>query len=226
MISIITVSWNSYDFLYLLIESLALYSRLPYELIVIDNSTNKQSIRKVHVKQFHMSENIGHGPGLNQGVKMASFPFVMLLDVDTHILGHNWEDPFIKKMEEFDVIGGRGVSVKPIRPACMFMKKEFAHYDWRSTDGYKGHRITPEGTDVAIRAYYQMIEDGVKIGFLEHGPNRYGTHTGEEWMIDNKPLVYHHWSGTWLAKRQEDFPDVDLFKEKQKLFSSIPWRMP
>jgi hypothetical protein len=48
-------------------------------------------------------------------------------------------------------------------------------------------------------------------------------------MIDNIPLVYHHWSGTWLpVRQQEDFPEfeVDLIKEKEKLFNSIPWRLP
>ena len=224
MISIITVTWNSYDFLDLLIESLEIYSSVPYELIVVDNSEIKQE--RNNVRQLNMDHNVGHGPGLNEGVKYTKFPYVMFLDVDTHILCHGWEQHFIDMMEQFDVIGGRGVPVKPIRPACMFMKREFVNYDWRSTDGYKGHRITPEGTDVAIKAYYQMLERGVKIGFLESLPNRYETHTGEEWSINGIPLVYHHWSGTWLPKRQEDFPDIDLLKEKQKLFDSVPWRLP
>ena len=30
--------------------------------------------------------------------------------------------------------------------------------DWRATSGYKGHRITPEGFDVGIVAYHQMID--------------------------------------------------------------------
>ena len=226
MISIITTNWNSYDFLDLLIESLEIYSSLSYELIVIDNSTHKQQISREYVFQHLMETNIGHGAGLNEGSKLAKFDFVMFLDVDTHLLCRNWEDPFIKMMDDFDVIGGRGVPTKPIRPACMLMKKEFAvKYDWRATDGYKGVRVTPEGFDVAIQAFHQMLNDGVKIGFLEGIPNRYKTHTGEEFCIDGKRLVYHHWSGTWLQKRQEDFPDVNLFEEKKKLFESVPWRI-
>ena len=172
-----------------------------------------------------MSENIGHGEGLNRGVKLAKFDFVMFLDVDAHILCHNWEEPFLRMMEQFDVIGGRGVPAKPIRPACMFLKKEFSGYDWRPSDGYKGHRITPEGTDVAIRAFYQMQADGVRIGFLEGIQSRYDTHTGEEWCIESKPLVYHHWHGSHLAERQVDFT-IDLHSEKKKLFDSIAWRVP
>lgn len=225
MISIITANWNSYDFLDLMIESLEIYSKLPYELIVIDNSTNKQQISRDNVFQHLMPENVGHGEGLNRGVKLAKFDFIMFLDVDAHILCHDWEEPFLGMMNQFDVIGGRGVPVKPIRPACMFMKKEFSGYDWRPSDGYKGHRVTPKGTDVAIRAFYQMQTEGVRIGFLESIQNRYKTHTGEEWCIDGKPLIYHHWHGSHLTERQVDFT-IDLQSEKEKLFKSIIWRTP
>jgi len=223
MISIVTVNFNSYDFLDLLIESLERYSSLPYELIVIDNSTIKQQISRDNVSQHQMPKNIGHGEGLNRGAKLAKFDFVMFLDVDAHILCHHWENPFLDMMTQFDVIGGRGVPAKPIRPACMFMKKEFSTYDWKPSDGYKGHRVTPEGTDVAIRAFYQMQTEGVKIGFLEGTKSRYGTYTGEEWCIGGKPLVYHHWHGSHLVERQVDFT-VDLQAEKKKLFESVIWR--
>ena len=231
MISIITVTWNSYDFLEILIESLEIYSHLPYELIVVDNSVNKQEIDKPHVHVFPQVNNIGHGRGLNHGVYQNHFlfpknPFVMFLDVDCHIISHKWELPFLEMMKDFNVIGGRGVPAKPIRPACMFMKKEMAEkYDFCDTLNYKGHRVTPDGYDVAIKAYYKMMADGHDIGFLEAKPNRYGTLNGEEWCIDDKPLVYHHWHGSHLKERQElDFPDDDLIADKEKLFEQIPWK--
>lgn len=226
MISIITANWNSYDFLDLMIESLEIYSKLPYELIVIDNSTNKQQISRDNVFQHLMPENVGHGEGLNRGVKLAKFDFIMFLDVDTHILCHDWEEPFLGMMNQFDVIGGRGVPAKPIRPACMFMKKEFSDYDWRPSDGYKGERGIIPGFDVAIQAYHKMIKDGVKIKLLEHIPNRYGTIVGEEFCIDEKPLIYHHWHGSHITERQIDFPNCNLKENKKLLFSQIPWRLP
>lgn len=226
MISLVTVNWNSNDFLSLLIESVERFTTVPYELIVVDNSLQKCKVDRV--VYHHTNANIGHGAGLNLGVGLSNseFPYVMFLDVDTHFLCHNWSEHFIKCMGQWDVVGGRGVPAKPIRPACMFMKRQFSKYDWRDSPGYKGHRITPDGTDVAIQAYYDMLRDGVRIGFLENKDNRYGTHTGEEWCIDDVPLVYHHWSGTWLHKRQEDFPEINLQSEKNKLFESIPWRLP
>lgn len=232
MISIICVTWNSYDFLHLLIESLERFTTIPYSLIVIDNSENRLRIPNDNVYQFFMPNNIGHGRGLNHGVAKAfdmfpSNPYIMFLDVDCHVLGFGWEFAFANEMKTYDIIGGRGVPSKPIRPACMFMKREIARYDWADTTGYRGNRVTPEGFDVAIKAYYRIMADGHEIGFLESGEsNRYGTANGEEWCINGDPLVYHHWHGSHIPARQADFPDVDLTEDKLSLFSKIPWRLP
>ena len=216
MISIVTVSWNSDDFLNLLIESVERFTESEYEIVVVDNSIKKNPIRKEKVKYIPTKENIGHGAGLNLGVKHIhpSFPFVLFLDVDTHILTKGWEELLLSKMSEFDIVGGEGSPAKPIRPACMFMKRELVNYDWRATEGYEGERGPVKGYDVAIKAYYKMREDKIRIGFLKGSKNRYGTLTGEEWLVKGKPIVYHHWSGTWMQVRQEkDFPNDDLFAE-------------
>ncbi len=231
MISIITVNWNSYDFLYLLVESLERFTKLPYELIVIDNSDKKLKIVQPHVHQFFMGANIGHGRGLNHGVAKSlelfpKHPFTMFLDVDTHMLTHNWDLHFINSMKTYDLIGGKGVPAKPIRPACMFMKQALSRYDWCDSTGYKGVRVTPEGFDVAIKAYYKIMADGFKIAFLEPTKSNYNTINGENFCYNGIPLVYHHWSGTWLNVRQQDFPNDDLMADKNKLFDSIPWRLP
>lgn len=230
MVTIVTVNFNSYDFLDLLVESLELYTHTPYELLVVDNSTTPQTIKRPHVHQFFMDNNIGHGAGLNFGAFQAHqrFPrneYLMFVDVDCHFLHHNWEVPFITRIKRYDLIGGRGVPSKPIRPACMFMKKELGKYDWRNTQDYKGNRLTPEGYDVAILAYHQIVADRHPVGFLESKKSRYDTHHGEEWCLDDIPLVYHHWSGTWLTERQKDCPEIDLLEDKKKLFARIPWRL-
>lgn len=229
MISIITVNWDSYEFLRLLIESLEHYSSVPYGMIVIDNSTERQEVRYKNVHQFFMPTNIGHGRGLNHGVAKAydifyKHQYLMFLDVDCHFLIHRWEVPFLNAMKNYELVGGKGVPVKPIRPACMFMRREIGRYDWADTAGYRGNRVTPGGFDVGIKAYYKILADGHRVGFLESKPNRYGTLNGEEWSLDNVPLIYHHWHGSHLAERNVDFPGQDLKADKQKLFSKIPWR--
>ena len=149
----------------------------------------------------------------------------MFMDADFHFIQSGWENAFLGLMEKYDVVGGRGVPEKPIRPACMFMKRRIAiAYDWRDTPGYKGHRVTPDGFDVAIKAYHRMVQDKVPMLLLEAQSNRYGTLNGEEWCVDGVPYVYHHWHGTHLRERQVDFPDNNLMTDKELLFSKIPWR--
>lgn len=232
MISIVTVNWNSYDFLDLLIESIEFYTNVDWDLIVIDNSIQKKRIMRYHVHQIITEENIGHGAGLNLGADKAVrlFPFnryVLFLDVDTHFLCHNWESEFLSLIKECDVIVAPGVPAKPIRPACLFTDTKTAlSYNWEASPGYKGHRVTPEGTDVAVAAYHQMTKDGVRLKLMDVHPNHYGTHTGEEWGLNGRALVYHHWHGSHLDERQIDFPNVNLQEEKSKLFSKIIWRNP
>lgn len=231
MITIVTVNYNTYDFLGLLIESLYFFADVPYELIVVDNSDIRIKLDYPHVHQFFMPTNIGHGRGLNHGVAKAyemfpENPFLMFLDSDCHILKHRWEVPFINKMKNYDIIAGKGPVSKPVRPACMFMRRELGRYDWADTQGYRGNRVTPGGYDVACKAYFKIMADNYRIGFLESKENRYGLAIGEEWCIDDIPLVYHHWHGSWLIKRQEELPEIDLTANKIELFSKIPWRLP
>lgn len=232
MISIITVNFNTYDFLRLLIESLYLFTQVPYEIIVIDNSEPRTQLQDPKVHQFFMPNNIGHGKGLNLGCQKAQDlfprnPYVLILDSDTHILSHNWDTLLIDKMKEFDFIAGKGPPSKPVRPACMFMKLSVGvNYDWSETEGYRGNRQTAGGYDVACRAYFKMMLDNLRIGFLEAKKSKYKTVNGEDWYLEEKALFYHHWSSSWLEERQKDFPDDDLFKDRDKLFSSIHWHLP
>lgn len=232
-LSIVTVNYNSYDFLQLLAESIRNYTCMDYEFIIVDNSIPFLNVKSLDCYKYgpHVyignPMNPGHGDGLNKGAAAATGEFTMFVDVDCHFLGHSWEHGCIKMLEQFDVLAGRGVPQKPIRPACMIMRSEIAKkYDWRDTPGYRGHRVTPEGYDVAIKAYYQMVADGVNIHMMESCRNEYGTLNGELWSIDGVvPFLYHHWHGAHLRERQGDFPNDDLFKDKELLFSKIPWRL-
>lgn len=232
-ISIVTVNYNAYDFIKVMIESLKLFSSQPYELIVVDNSDRGveyiDTVIYGPLTQVVLNRNLGHGCGLNIGSRIATSPYVFFLDADCHFLRLGWEDAFLSLIQGCDVVGGRGVPIKPLRPSCTFLKKEIAQtYDWRDTPGYDGHINTPDGYDVAIPAYYQMLRDEVAIRFIDATPagtNRYGTLTGEEWTIEGQSYVYHHWHGTHLKERSFEFPDKDLFAEKDKLFSKLPWRI-
>lgn len=230
MINFVTVNWRAYDLLQVLIESIGLYTSVPYEIIVVDNGPYRQKLTTNHVYQFYTDTNIGHGDGINKGIQIASEifpsnPYLFVLDSDCHFLRANWEQDLIDVLQGADLAAGKGVPEKPIRAACMFMKlKTGLQYDWQDTPGYKGHRVTPDGFDVAISAYHQMIREGKSVFFLKSMPNRYGTKNGEEWSVKQHPFLYHHWHGSHLKERAVDFPNFDLNTDKTKLLSMIPWR--
>lgn len=153
-----------------------------------------------------------------------------MLDIDCHILAPGWEDAFLAAYEGHHCLTVQGSKEKPIRPACLFMKtKDARQYDWRASPGYRGHRITPDGYDVAIGAYHQMMEEVRSIRFLESAKSgRYTDreNTGEEYGIDGIPYVYHHWHGTHLKARTADYPHLELQSLKEEVLHNIPWRKP
>lgn len=218
MISIITVTFNSYDFCRLLIESIQIYSKYDNEIIVIDNDHRYEPIEGATV--YRQSQNVGHGEGLNRGVKHVKYDHILMLDSDCFILKRNWEDWFLEKDS---IIAPKGSEAKPIRASCMFMKKDIAlKCDFRATPNYKGSRYAKEGEfDTAIKAFHEQMKD---VYYMNSIKSRFNTVNGEEYCIDGIPLVYHNWSGSYLEDRQKDFTE-DLQEDKKKLFSRIPWKL-
>jgi GT2 family glycosyltransferase len=214
-ISFVTVNYLADDFLQLLLESIERFASASHEIIVIDNSIT----------------NRGHGEGLNEGAGKATGKWTCFLDVDCHFLKHGWDNELIAVATEIgiDVFAGKGSVAKPIRPAFVFLKTEIAkQYDWRSTPGYRGHRLNPDGFDTAISAYHEMRRDQRRIHLLDWCRlYRYGTSLGEELVFGDDVFLYHHWHGASLqvSERHADNPGIDLYEEKRKLFDSIPWRI-
>jgi glycosyltransferase involved in cell wall biosynthesis len=171
------------------------FTNSSYEIVIFNNNDMIQQCYLPSVVELSNGTNLGHGEGLNRAIAAAQGEYILILDIDCHILDY-WEEDFFSQRE--DVIVAKGPPEKPIRPACMFLKRsilEADNYDFRTTPNYHGVRKTPEGYDVGILAYYKMVKNGVTFKFLNSFKNRYGTHTGEEWGLE-KPLFYHHWHGT------------------------------
>lgn len=85
--SIILVSYNSSK---MTLQNLEQITKLPYEVIVVDNASNDQTVHKIrerypNVKVIASDKNLGYGAGNNLGVKAATKKYLVLLNVDAFI---------------------------------------------------------------------------------------------------------------------------------------------
>ena len=216
-ISIISVNWNGYDFQSLMIDSILKHSKEEHPILIFNNNLDRSNDERIREWSV-CGKNMGHGYGINFLLQEVQTKYVLLLDIDCHLLT-NWEEEFLK-YKDF-IVAPAGPPQKPLRVACLFAETDkIRHYDFMSTPGYKGHRVTPDGFDVGIAAYHQMAKDGLEFKWMDTTPGRYGPERSEEYGLDKKPLVYHYWHGTHLneSDRQKDF-EHDLVNEKEIFFN-------
>ena len=215
-LTLATVNYNADDFLGLLLRD------VKSPVVVVDTTPNKipKFIVKDNVKTYVFGDNIGHGAGINYALSKIKTEYTLVVDVDCHFVNTNWQESFLK-YKSFDIITVNGPPVKPLRPACLFGKTELLKkYDFQPTPGYKG--LPEQGFDVGIKAYYEMIEDGLKFKWMKVTKGRYGPARSEEYGFE-EPLVYHYWHGSHLHEpdRQKEFPEIDLIREKELFLSSF-----
>lgn len=84
----IMVCWNTKDLVKRAYESIRKF-HLFMKLIIIDGSASTMdcykyldSIKDPNLKVVHLLKNIGHGRGMDHGIKKADTPFVLMMDSD------------------------------------------------------------------------------------------------------------------------------------------------
>ncbi len=82
--SIIALSYNQHEYTLHFIDSLLKYTNVPFEIIIIDNGSGKETVDSIkqiaendeRIKVVFNSENLGFPAGVNQGLKLASGNYV------------------------------------------------------------------------------------------------------------------------------------------------------
>ena len=110
-LSVIIISWNAKQFLVKCLSSLYEKNKsFDFELILIDNNstdgTKDYIIQKYpQIIYVHNTENRGVAPARNQGLRMASGKYVLVLDVDTEFITGNSFSILFNLMESNPEIG-------------------------------------------------------------------------------------------------------------------------
>lgn len=103
LISVIVLNYNGKRFLKVLFDSLLKTTYSNYEIIMIDNHSNDDSINFVRknypsVKVYDSGGNIGYSGGNNYGIEKANGEFVLLLNNDIEVTP-GWLEPIIEEFE-------------------------------------------------------------------------------------------------------------------------------
>lgn len=110
LVSIVTLSWNAPQFTKLAIESIRAHTPQPYEIIVVDNGSRRETTDWLKtlddVRVIFNAENRGFATGNNQGFAAARGERIVMLNNDV-IVTEGWLEGLLAA---FDRIPGLGVS--------------------------------------------------------------------------------------------------------------------
>lgn len=89
-LSVLIVSWNSWDHLNACLSSIGKSSFTDFEIIVIDNASADGTADKLRynypkVRLYQNDTNVGHTLAVNQGLKLARGDHMLILDADTEL---------------------------------------------------------------------------------------------------------------------------------------------
>lgn len=228
MISILSVNYNGIDWVKLLINSVRKFTTVPYEIIIVDNASEDGSVEWLAAQEdllnIFLTENIGHGRGLDLAFKKATFNFCLILDIDSHIQRKGWHTDLMRlyeKEEKTRLIAAGGMKTKIIHPCFMFFERRFFIEN--------GFSFTAKELDVGRKIYYDIIDLGYEtLRIFSNYENEkkekfYKGAWGDEYYIEDKPTIYHNWYGTRMWGRNENeidgFKRTDLEKCKELLFN-------
>ena len=133
-VSIIIVNYNTKDLLVSCMNEIRKYClRTPYEIIVVDNASTDDSVNELlkvdpNVVLISNLENKGFGTANNQGVRIAMYDYIFLLNSDTIL-----ESDVIANLELFmnDHIDCAGVT-----PRILFPDRTNTEYVWEFSNIY------------------------------------------------------------------------------------------
>ena len=113
MIDVVIINWNSGDYLQKCIQSIFSTDNRNFvaKVFIIDNNSADLSLQKIRLNDkiviVKNKENRGFAKACNQGFKLCSAPYILLLNPDTQLLDTTLEDciAFMIKKNDIDILG-------------------------------------------------------------------------------------------------------------------------
>ena len=127
MIDVVIVNWNSSEYLQKCIQSIFSTDNKNFieKLFIIDNNSADLSLQQIKLNDkiaiIRNEENRGFAKACNQGFKLSTANYVLLLNPDTQLLNNTLQDciTFMNKTNNVDILGCQLLNdYGEITPSC------------------------------------------------------------------------------------------------------------
>ncbi len=106
--SIVTLSWNAPEFTEVAVASIREHTRVPFEIIVVDNGSRSETVRRIAalpgVRVIYNPVNTGFAHGTNQGIAAADGSHIVVLNNDV-IVTAGWLEALLDVQRRRPTIG-------------------------------------------------------------------------------------------------------------------------
>jgi glycosyltransferase involved in cell wall biosynthesis len=193
--TVITVNWNSWEHLKVLIDLVRRRSPAGTEILVVDNGSSEARARRPRdlpgVRIVLLPLNMGHDFALDLGVLLCDTEFAVTLDVDAFPLHARWLEELEGSLVDGAEVAGARLNREYVHPCCWAMRTErFVRegHSFRSR-----YRPREEGRDASGDVGEAIsAREAPNLRFFDvtsqRGPGDVGTVFGD--------LVYHNFYAT------------------------------
>jgi glycosyltransferase involved in cell wall biosynthesis len=193
--TVVTVNWNSWPHLEVLIDVVRRRSPASTRIIAVDNGSRDGSRRRIReragVKRLLLPMNVGHELAMDLGVLLADTEYVVALDVDAFPLHEDWLDRLLGPLSEGAQVSGARLNREYVHPCCWAMRT--ARFVERGHSFRSNYVPREEGRDASGDVGEAIsTAEAPNVHFFEvtsqRGPGDVGTVFGD--------LVYHNFYAT------------------------------
>lgn len=204
--TVVTVNWNSWPHLEVLIDVVRRRSPAGTRIIAVDNGSVDGSRERIaahpDVRGLLLPANVGHELAMDLGVLLAETEFVVALDVDAFPLHDDWLERLLTPLSEGAQVAGARLNREYVHPCCWAMRK--ARFVERGHSFRAHYQPREEGRDASGDVGEEIsAAEAPNLRFFEvtsqRGPGDVGTVFGD--------LVYHNFYATRFNATSEQTLD-------------------
>jgi glycosyltransferase involved in cell wall biosynthesis len=204
--TVVTVNWNSWPHLEVLIDVVRRRSPAGTRIIAVDNGSVDGSRERIRarddVEGLLLPLNLGHELAMDLGVLAAETEYVVALDVDAFPLHDDWLQRLLAPLSEGAQVSGARLNRSYVHPCCWAMRKARFVEQGHS---FRSHYVPrSEGRDASGDVGEEIsAAEAPNVHFFEvtsqRGPGDVGTVFGD--------LVYHNFYATRFNATSENTLD-------------------